>query len=580
MRMQIGEFLIRRLNEAGIRHMFGLPGDFNLSFLEQVEASGTLEFIGNCNELNAAYAADGYARTAGIGALLTTFGVGDLGAISGIAGAYSENVPMVHITGAPPLHSMNSRALLHHTLADGAYGNIGRCMAEFTVAQARITPANAVSEIDRVLKACWQERRPVHLQLPSDITHLSIETPDEPLVLSDPASDPSQLERAAARICAALKEASHPAILVDADAGRFGIADIVQELSEKYGIPCASLPPAKGVLDESTPLYLGTYIGAPTPEATRRAIEQSDCLIGIGLRFTDSSTSLFSQRIAPEALIDLRRHDLSIAGQQMPGVTLREVLMRVLEDMPARPARAAAQFAAAAPATAAASPETRLSHAALWPRIQAFLKPCDVIIGEAGTSNSALGGMRLPAGAAYISQPVWGAIGYTLPALFGSQVSTPWRRHLLFIGDGSFQLTAQELSSIQRRKLKPIIFLVNNSGYTIERLILGENSSYNDIADWNYAGLPHIFAPDSDALTLVVKDIGGLEQALAQAEQADRMVFIELKLPMMDAPPALPEFASIFADYDYGECGPRNPSAQPAGDDQAPPKPAKNALCL
>lgn len=573
MRMQIGEFLIRRLNEAGIRHLFGLPGDFNLSFLEQVEASGTLEFIGNCNELNAAYAADGYARTAGIGALLTTFGVGDLGAISGIAGAYSENVPMVHITGAPPLHSINSRALLHHTLADGAYGNIGRCMAEFTVAQARITPANAVTEIDRVLKACWQERRPVHLQLPSDITHLSIETPDEPLVLADPASDPGQLERATARICAALQEASHPAILIDADAGRFGVADIIQELSEKCAIPCASLPPAKGVLDESTPLYLGTYIGAPTPEATRRAIEQSDCLIGIGLRFTDSSTSLFSQRIAPEALIDLRRHDLSIGGLPMPGVTLREVLMRVLENMPARQARPQAASNSTAktvstPAVAADScaANTPLTHATLWPRIQAFLKPCDVIVGEAGTSNSALGGMRLPAGASYISQPVWGAIGYTLPALFGSQVSTPWRRHLLFIGDGSFQLTAQELSSIQRRQLKPIIFLVNNSGYTIERLILGENSAYNDVADWNYAGLPQIFDPSGKALTLVVKDVGELEQALAQAEQADRLVFIELKLPMMDAPPALPKFASIFADFDYGECGPRNPSAsQPAG---------------
>ncbi|MGO3743715.1 alpha-keto acid decarboxylase family protein [Kerstersia sp.] len=594
MRMQIGEFLIRRLNEAGIRHLFGLPGDFNLSFLEQVEASGTLEFIGNCNELNAAYAADGYARTAGIGAVLTTFGVGDLGAISGIAGAYSENVPMVHITGAPPLHSINSRALLHHTLADGAYGNIGRCMAEFTVAQARITPANAVTEIDRVLKACWQERRPVHLQLPSDITHLSIETPEEPLVLADPASDPGQLERAAARICAALQEASHPAILVDADAGRFGVADIIQELSEKCAIPCAALPPAKGVLDESTPLYLGTYIGAPTLEATRRAIEQSDCLIGVGLRFTDSSTSLFSQRIAPEALIALRRHDLSIGDLPMPGVTLREVLLRVLQDMPARPAKTShGAKAASHPAPAAAAPAldatAPLTHATLWPRIQAFLKPCDVIIGEAGTSNSALGGMRLPAGASYIAQPVWGAIGYTLPALFGSQVSTPWRRHLLFIGDGSFQLTAQELSSIQRRQLKPIIFLINNKGYTIERLILGENSAYNDIADWNYAGLPQIFAPAGDALTLVVQDVGGLEQALAQAEQADKLVFIELKLPMMDAPPALPKFAGIFADFDYGECGPRNPSAsQPAAAQDAaaqpaggtPAKPAKDALCL
>jgi indolepyruvate decarboxylase len=139
MRMQIGAFLARRLTEAGVRHLFGVPGDFNLSFLEQIEQANHIEFVGNCNELNAAYAADGYARTSGIAALVTTFGVGDLGAISGIAGAYAENVPVVHITRTPPLHAVNSRALVHHTLVDGDYDNIGRCMSEFTVAQARIS---------------------------------------------------------------------------------------------------------------------------------------------------------------------------------------------------------------------------------------------------------------------------------------------------------------------------------------------------------------------------------------------------------------------------------------------------------
>lgn len=589
MRMKIGEFLIRRLTEAGVRHLFGLPGDFNLSFLEQVQASYTLEFVGNCNELNAAYAADGYARSAGLGAVLTTFGVGDLGAIGGIAGAYAENVPVIHITGAPPLHSINSRALLHHTLADGAYGNIGRCMAEFTVAQTRITPANAVTEIDRVLQACWRERRPVHLQLPSDITHLSIETPDSALVLADPASDPEQLAIAVGRIGARLVNAMRPAILVDADAGRFGVADIIQDISEKYGIPCAVLPPAKGLLDETSPYYLGTYVGAASPAPTRLAIEQADCLLGIGLRFTDSSTSLFSQTIAPTSLVDLRRHDLSIGGLQMPGVTLREVLEQLSGQLPEqlltkRPSQTPHFHASSSPLHTVApvaqplstacgntnappirSQQASLTHAALWPRIQAFLRPGDVVIGEAGTSNSALSGLRLPPGASYIAQPIWGAIGYTLPALLGSQTGAPWRRHLLFIGDGSFQLTAQELSTIQRRKLKPIIFLLNNSGYTIERLILGADSSYNDVADWRYAGLPSIFDPSGKAMALVADEATALDHALTQARQADCLVFIELKLPMMDAPPALPGFATMFADFDYGERGPRNPVGQTVG---------------
>lgn len=559
MRMQIGAFLARRLTEAGIRHLFGVPGDFNLSFLEQVQEATGIEFVGNCNELNAAYAADGYARTSGIAALVTTFGVGDLGAIGGIAGAYAENVPVVQITGTPPLHAVNSRALVHHTLVDGDYDNIGRCMSEFTVAQARITPANAAFEIDRVLRSCWLERRPVHLQLPSDVTHVVVEVPDAPLALTDPVSDPDQLREATRRIVEALVSAHFPAIIVDADADRFCVTDLVQELAEKCSIPCASLTPAKSALDETSRHYVGTYAGAASAEPVRSIVENADCLIGIGLRFTDTSTALFSQNINLDTFIDLRRHDISIGGTQFPAVMLREVLERVLDETPPRSrARAIEAPVSAANGVPPAAEHDLLSHAALWPRIREFLKPGDVILGEAGTSHAALSSMKLPARATYIAQPIWGAIGYTLPALFGSMVGATERRHLLFIGDGSFQLTAQELSSILRRELKPVIFLLNNDGYTIERLILGERSAYNDIANWRYAQLPRALGSEERALCFVVETVSELENALREAETADRLVFIELKLPMMDAPEALKKFANLFAQFDYGERGPRN----------------------
>lgn len=561
MRMQIGAFLARRLIEAGVRHLFGVPGDFNLSFLEQIQEADGIEFVGNCNELNAAYAADGYARTSGIAALVTTFGVGDLGAIGGIAGAYAENVPVVHITGTPPLHAVNSRALVHHTLVDGDYDNIGRCMSEFTVAQARITPANAAFEIDRVLRSCWLERRPVHLQLPSDVTHVVVEVPEAPLVLADPPSDPDQLREATRRIVDALASARFPALVVDADAARFGVTDLVQQLAEKCSIPCASLTPAKSALDETSPHYVGTYTGAASAEPVRSIVENADCLIGIGLRFTDTSTALFSQHINPDTFIDLRRHDLSIGAIPMPGVTLREVLERVLDEVqPQSRVRATQAPAAAGNGVPAAAGNDALTHAALWPRIRQFLKPGDVILGEAGTSHASLSSMKLPAGATYIAQPIWGAIGYTLPALFGSLVGASGRRHLLFIGDGSFQLTAQELSSILRRDLKPVIFLLNNEGYTIERLILGERSAYNDVGNWRYAALPHVLDRGDRVLPLVVETVAGLEDALREAGTADQLVFIELKLPMMDAPESLKKFADLFADFDYGERGPRNPS--------------------
>jgi indolepyruvate decarboxylase len=560
MRMQIGAFLARRLSEAGVRHLFGVPGDFNLSLLEQIQDADGIEFVGNCNELNAAYAADGYARASGLGAFVTTFGVGDLAAIGGIAGAYAENVPVVHIAGAPPLHAIHGGALVHHTLVDGDYDNVGRCMAEFTVAQARITPANAAFEIDRVLRACWLERRPVHLQLPSDVTHIFVEVPDTPLVLTDPSSDPEQLRVAAQRIVDALNAAHAPVIVVDADADRFGVTDLVQKLSAKCGIPCASLMPAKGALDETSPRYLGIYAGAASAGPVRDAVENADCLIGVGLRFTDSSTGLFSQRISRDTFIDLRRHDLSVGAVQMPGVMLRDLLTRIVED--AKPAfRAGAidsPVVASAVEPASSQADEALTHAMLWPRVRGFLRPGDAIIGEAGTAHAALVSMSLPAAASYIAAPTWGAVGYALPALFGSLTAAPSRRHLLFIGDGSFQFTVQELSSILRRDQKPVIFLLNNGGYTIERLILGARSAYNDVDDWRYAELPRVFNRRDNTVSFVVQTVGELEAALTQAETSERLVFIELVLPAMDAPALLKQFAGRLADFDYGERGPRN----------------------
>jgi indolepyruvate decarboxylase len=134
------------------------------------------------------------------------------------------------------------------------------------------------------------------------------------------------------------------------------------------------------------------------------------------------------------------------------------------------------------------------------------------------------------------------------------------RRHLLFIGDGSFQFTAQELSSILRQDLKPVIFLLNNGGYTIERLILGASSTYNDVDNWRYTELPRAFDRRDKSLSIEVRTVGDLDAALVQAESADCLVFVELNLPKMDAPALLKQFAHRLADFDYGERGPRNPS--------------------
>lgn len=554
MLMQIGRFLIRRLTEIKVQHIFGVPGDFNLTFLEQIEDTEKIKFIGNCNELNAAYAADGYARTSGIGALLTTFGVGDLGAISGIAGAYAENIPLICITGAPPLHARAHRDIVHHSLANGDYDNIGRCMAEFSVAQANITPANAVYQIDHALHLCWLERRPVYIQLPSDITQVVIDVPDSPLVLTPPHSDINRLHKAAQDIIERLLSAKSPVILIDTDADRFNVTDLIVTLSQQYHIPLAAVPSAKGFLNQHSPYYIGVYAGAASLDAVRTKVENSDCLIGIGLKFSDVSTFVFSHQINPDTLINLRCHDLSIGKQNMQGVILHDLLNYLVDHGPIPLEKYACQVPTSQSAIdKPVNKDSLLTQASLWGYIQKFVKSDDIIFGDIGTANVGVSSIKLPPGARYISQAIWAAIGYSLPALLGSLMAAPKQRHLLFIGDGAMQMTVQELSSILRYQLKPIIFLLNNAGYTIERFFCGEHSSYNDIADWKYAKLPYIFADKDDILSLIVETNRELEYALQQAESADKLTFIELKLPKMDCLPSMKNFCSRSADYDYGE---------------------------
>ncbi|SPL71917.1 alpha-keto acid decarboxylase family protein [Acinetobacter stercoris] len=552
MLIEIGRYLNKRLQQLGIYHIFGVPGDFNLSYLEQVEAEQDLEFVGNCNELNAAYAADGYARINGFSALATTYGVGDLSAINGIAGAYTENVAVVHISGIPPLHAVKQGALLHHTLVDGNYDNIMNCMKEFTVAQTRLTPANAASEIDRVLRQCFIERRPVHIQLPSDITHIKIEVNEQPLNLIQPKSDPELLDDAVNKIVKAIAKAERPALLIDNEAQIFNVTDLLMDLAQKCSIPFATLCTAKNIMDESSPLFAGVYVGVASQPSVKNLIENSDCLIGIGPRFTDVGSAYFTHNIQPEHFIEIKQYDVNIFNQNFPGIDITELLTQIMEQVAIRKVskptlepteKKVEQFASS----------RKLSHDILWKYVSQFLKEDDVIIGEVGTSNTALSGIRLPTTAKYIAQPIWGSIGYTLPALLGSMFAAPKRRHVLFIGDGSIQLTMQELSTIIRHDLKPVIFVLNNGGYTIERLILGENSTYNDIQNWKYTEMINVFNGKGAYDTFVVETAGELQNTLDKVSNYDGLALIELKLPAMDAPLALQKFADVVARYDYGD---------------------------
>ena len=317
-RQSIGNFLLRRLQEAGIRHIFGVPGDYNLELMQQLEDRGEPAWIGNCNELNAAYATDGYARINGIGAMIVTHGVGTLSAVNGIAGAYSEHVPVILISGSLPLRSVQRGDLMHHTLADREKGNFCRMFAEVTAAQAQLTPENAAAEIDRLILTAWRRKLPVYLELPSDISYLEIEVPERPLKLEMAVSAQENLKACRELILKRLKGAKSPAFLVDIDAMRFSVSGQIMELAERFHMQVATLNCAKGAVPESSPLVVGTYAAIASSPATREAIEGSDCLLTVGYRRVETTVGFFSDKLSPSA-IHLNSDSVDMAEKNYQG---------------------------------------------------------------------------------------------------------------------------------------------------------------------------------------------------------------------------------------------------------------------
>jgi indolepyruvate decarboxylase len=552
--MTVGEFLLRRLREAGVGHAFGVPGDYNLELLQQLEDTGTLEWMGTCNELNASYAADGYARLNGLAALIVTNAVGALSAINGVAGSYAEHVPVICVCGSIPLRSMERGLGMHHTMADGTWDRFLNAYAQVTAAQARLTPDNAVTEIDRLITTAWHDKLPVYLEVPSDIAYLEIEVPVAPLMIAERPSDPERLRSCTAAIASRLSEAKSPAILVDLDADRFGVAGEIMGLAEKMQLPVAVASPAKAVIDETFPHYVGLYNGKGSQPHVREAIENSDCLLSIGYRPIDLTSGSFTASL-PAATIHARGHSVDAGDDNYQAVTLREVLRGVIDAVPQITNRGSRHFTASGPNGHHADGSAKLTQAAYWQAIQGYLRSGDVLVAEDGTSYGAFG-LQLPPNCTFVSEAIWGSIGYTVGSLLGTLTAAPERRHLLFVGDGSFQLTAQELSTMLRHDYKPVIFLINNGGYTIERCYLGKTSRYNDVATWAYADLPKVFRPDTTARSFVVKTVADLEKALSAPN--DRLIFIESIMDPYDAPPGVIAGGNSGADLDYGPRGPQH----------------------
>ncbi|EZG69130.1 indolepyruvate decarboxylase [Gregarina niphandrodes] len=539
--VKLGEFLCQRLKEAGCDDVFGVPGDFNLGLFNYIVAS-ELNYVGCCNELNSAYAADGYARVKGLGCCATTYAVGELSAVNGIAGAFAESVPVVKIVGGPMRKHFKEMPLLHHTLGD--YMTPYKMYEPITVDQCVLNdPRFAARDIDRVLTNCLLYKRPVYILVPSDMPDMEIDTTDvgEWKTPVEPASEPSVLEEALEEVVERLRKAKHPVFVPGVELIRRGLQDYFQQLTTKSHIPYATMLLSKGLISETHPNFMGLYMGQRSLPEVREAIANSDCVVIIGEKLTDFNTGGFTSDFNPKSRIIINYDNVSVSSHSYNQVYIGEFLRRLVEMVPVFPDPAyeypRAKYGCPNRRDSVISKvdEAKLDMRYIFKKLAKILPEKCILIAETGASMFSAAETMLPDGGTYIGQTFYGSIGYTVGSCLGACIALrekgdPSRRVVLSVGDGSFQLTAQEVSTMIRYNCNPVILLINNDGYTIERVIT--DNIYNDIQMWDYASLPKIFGGKQG---IKATTHGEFDQALSHAtSNPDDLVFIEAVIGRLD----------------------------------------------
>lgn len=540
---QIGTYLIHRLDQAGVRHLFGVPGDYVLDFLDQVIQS-PIEWIGNCNELNAGYAADGYARMAGVGAAVVTYGVGGFSILNAVAGACAEQVPLVLISGAPPPARRWANDLVHHLTRD--YLLQYDIFRKVTVDSAiLINPGTAPDEIDRVLTSCLAHKRPVYFELPMGMAQASCRPPQQISFQVECRSDPRALAECIREAASLLDAAKNPVVLAGVEILRFGLAAEALHLIEHIELPFATTVSSKSVLPELHPQFIGIYQGGVSRREVREQIESSDCVLSLGVWMTDFDTGGFSMKIDETRMISANTEHVKIGYHSYTNVQLFDFITGLEKALSPR------SFLTSHPAAPIMRknpfhprPEARLTVPRFFEGLNSFLDDEMILMVEPGDAICAAPELYIEEPENFLAQAYYLSIGYCVPASLGVSLARPGKRPVVLSGDGAFQMTAQEVSSLMRFNCNPVIFILNNDGYMIERK-LHEDGVYNDVQNWRYHVLPAVFG--DNAIGLRVETEGQLEEALDTARNRPGMlILINLCFPPGDCSSSLEALGARF----------------------------------
>ncbi|MGQ3892142.1 thiamine pyrophosphate-binding protein [Legionella sp. CNM-4043-24] len=492
----VGTYLAQRLEELGIASYFAIPGDYNLSLLDELLKHPQLNMINCCNELNAGYAADGYARIKGVSALVVTFSVGALSALNAVAGAYAENLPLIVISGGPNTNSIQDAEILHHTLATEHNDFVRRIFEHVTAHTVFIhRPADAPFQIDEAIAIAMERNKPVYIEIACNIAGMSVSTPTRRALNNRRSSDTSALSEALRDVSEKLNAAVKPVLIVGSRARHWRGDGLLESLSTACGYGLAAMPDAKSFVSEEHPNYMGIYWGPVSTPGCGEIVESSDMYLFIGPNFNDYTTVGHVCNIQPKKSIIIEEGKITVLGQVYTGVTMGDFLEGLQSRLTFNDSSLKAYQRIAGKAPLYDQPDERntaVTTRFLFGQIQALLSSEHAILAETGDSWFNSMKLQLPVDCPFEIQMQYGSIGWSVGALLGMQAALGDKKRVVaLIGDGSFQMSAQEISTLIRYDYKPIIFLMNNASYTIEVQI--HDGPYNVINNWQYKDLVSVF---------------------------------------------------------------------------------------
>jgi indolepyruvate decarboxylase len=536
----VGSFLFSHLYDQGIRHAFGIPGDFALPTFRWLQNS-QIKLLTMTHEPSVGFAADGYARIHGLGLAAVTYCVGGLNMLNSIACAYAEKSPIVVVSGAPSPSDRRHDPLVHHKVR--TFDTQRRIYDEVTCASTvLLDPERAAEEIMRVVSAVKQNCRPGYIEVPYDIVDLPIRKPIfHPEV--PPESDAENLEAAISEAAEMLSRAKQPVIIADIELQRHGLVDLVMAIADKVNIPVAATLLSKSIISETNPLYIGVYSGGLSEPVCQQYVESSDCVILLGAFLSDVFMGMKTAHLERRKTILANTEKMHIGLHAYEEVLLKDFLTGLESQAIAKKAfKNPYQCTQLVPLTDGERLQPITSES-FFQILGLTLAEDATVVSDVGDSLLGAIGLRTSQKNNFLSDAYYLSMGFAVPASIGAMAANPKNRVYTIVGDGAFQMTGMELSTCVKYNLHPIVCILNNDGYGTQRHII--DGPFNEINRWDYTKVCDVL---NYGQSIRVATKGALHDALKTAAAEDAMTIIEVIIPRDDCSRPLRRMGELLAE--------------------------------